>query len=467
MPHQISLDVARRFLAIRHLLAPPRALPPEPESVMAVVDRLGSLQFDPLEVAGRNHDLVLAARIRGYRRDLTDELLYGRRLLFEAYNKSLNLLPTRELPYYRISWDRSAVGRPAELIAEHAALAEKLLAEIVAEGPKCSSDFEQEAAIEWWWGPTLAVRAVLDAMNVAGTLSLARREGNRRFYDLTERLFPADLLATRIPEREQLRHKLLSRYRGHGLLGANGSGELWPGTDSAAVRAELRAELLDRGEIVEVAVDGIRGPRFVIGDELPLLAQAERECAATMPLRPSDGAEDRAFSTGAGLEGEPVRDDRPGGGAIGCSFIAPLDPLMWDRNVLEPLYGFDYRWEVYTPAAKRRWGYYVLPILFGDRLVGRIEPRIDRTRKAIRILGLSWEAGFDPMEAPGFGPAFAAALDDYRQFGDADGVIAPTSPAHRPLFRAVAPQVRLLREAPTAAASRPGGGSVSRRAATS
>jgi hypothetical protein len=145
MPREISIATARRFLAIRHLLAPPRALPASPESVLAVVDRLGSLQFDPLEVAGRNHDLVLAARIAGYRRGLTDELLYGRRLLFEAYNKSLNLLPTRELPYYRISW-QNGDGRAGGLLREQAALAEKLLAAITAEGPKCSSDFERSEA---------------------------------------------------------------------------------------------------------------------------------------------------------------------------------------------------------------------------------------------------------------------------------------------------------------------------------
>ena len=136
MPHQISVPVARRFLAIRHLLAPPRALSASPESVLAVVDRLGSLQFDPLEVAGRNHDLVLAARIAGYRRELTDQLLYGRRQLFEAYNKSLNLLPTRELPYYRIAWTTMGAGWASGLLGEQAALAEKLLATIAAEGPR-------------------------------------------------------------------------------------------------------------------------------------------------------------------------------------------------------------------------------------------------------------------------------------------------------------------------------------------
>src|ERR1035437_483845 len=422
MPRQIGLETARRFLVIRDMLAPARSLPGDPASVLAVVDRLGSLQFDPLDVAGRNHDLVLQARIAGYRRDLTDELLYGRRLLFEAYNKALNLLPTRELPYYRITWQNGADGRAGQLVREQPTLAEKVLAAITAEGPKCSSDFEREAAIDWWWGPTSAARAVLEALTVSGRLGLARRDGNRRYYDLTERLFPPDLLETRIPEREQMRHKLLSRYRGHGLLGAQGSGELWPGTGTAETRTALRRELLERGEIVAVAVDAMRGERYMVGDELPLLAQAEREVAE---------------------ESGP-----DAGGAPCCSFIAPLDPLLWDRGALGPLYDFDYRWEVYTPAAKRRWGYSVLPILFGDRLVGRIEPRIDRAAKAVRILGLTWQPGFEPLDTPGFAESFSDALSAYLAFGEATSLVAPDGPAHRSLFREVAAAVPVRRPAP-------------------
>jgi uncharacterized protein YcaQ len=410
-----------------------------------VVDRLGSLQFDPLNVAGRNHDLVLHARIAGYSRELTDELLYGRRLLFEAYNKALNLLPTSELPYYRITWQTGIDGRAGELVREQAPLAQKVLAEITANGPKCSGDFEREAVIDWWWGPTSAARAVLDALNVCGRLSLARREGNRRYYDLTERLYPADLLATRIPEREQMRHKMLSRYRGHGLLGTQGSSELWPGTGTAANRTALRRDLQDRGEIVAVEVDGMRGERFIVGDELPILAEAERVVAQV-----AGAASAPAGGSAAGA----------GDGAPGCSFLAPLDPLMWDRGALVPLYGFEYRWEVYTPAAKRRWGYYVLPILFGDRLVGRIEPRIDRAAKSVRILGLAWEPGFDPMAAPGFVDAFSAALTAYLAFGGAAELVPPVGPGHRALFRNVA-QVMPIRRAAS-----PGRSARATRAAT-
>ena len=92
----------------------------------------------------------------------------------------------------------------------------------------------------------------------------------------------------------------------------------------------------------------------------------------------------------------------------GVAFLAPLDPLVWDRDLLRSLWDFDYVWEVYVPAAKRRWGYYVLPLLWGDRFVGRIEPRIERKTGTLRILGLWWEDGFDPFGEPGFVDELAA-----------------------------------------------------------
>jgi uncharacterized protein len=432
MPTQISSAAARRFLVLRHLLAPPRSLPPATDSVMRVVERLGSLQFDPLDVAGRNHDLVLQARIAGYRRELTDDLLYRSRSLFETYNKALNLLPTHQLPYYRISWARGLEGRAGQLVGEQAVLADKILAEIRDSGPKCSLDFEREAAIDWWWGPTTAVRAVLEALCVSGTIGLSRRDGNRRYYDLIERLFPAELLAEHVSERDQLRHKLLSRHRAHGLLGGSGSAEIWIGTGKAPLRTELRNELVDRGELVRLTVEGVKGERFVLATELPILARAEAE---------SDSEAARAGAAEAGYAERPA-----------VSFIAPLDPLMWDRALLIPLYDFDYIWEVYTPAAKRQWGYYVLPVLFGDRLVGRIEPRLNRREKSARIASLGFEPGFDPMEAPGFVDAFADALHAYMAFGNAktlDRSDAVAGSANRALFRALAGRVRMKRPAGT------------------
>ena len=384
---------------------------------MTVMERLGSLQFDPLEVAGRNHDLVLLARIDGYRREMTDRLLYEDRVLYETYNKGLSLVPTAELPYYRITWDTNHAEHEGGTFDEHAPLVEELLERIRSGGPMASTDVEPRAAIEWYWRPTNQVRAILEALAEAGILGLARRDGNRRVYDLAERLFAAELLADRRPVEDQRRHKLLSRYRAHGLLGATGPAELWYGTGKAQTeRAVHRRELLETGTIVPVSLEGLKGLRHVLAEDLPLLAEAAAEVAA-----------DAVSGSGP----------RPGGRDPGVAFLGPLDPFVWDRDFLRALYDFDYVWEVYVPPGKRRWGYYVLPVLFGDRLVGRIEPRIERRDGRLVILGLWWEAGFAPLEAPGFVDAFAAALRAHQAFGGVAKVVFPRVARHRAFFRAV------------------------------
>lgn len=385
---------------------------------MRVVDRLGSLQFDPLEVAGRNHDLTLLARVDGYRRPWTEHLLYGDRLLYETYNKMFSLVPTAELPWYRITWDLRHEAHRGGAFDDHAPLVEELLERVRSGGPLSSTDVAPRAAIDWYWRPTNQVRALLEALAEAGILAISKREGNRRIYDLTERLFPAELLARRPHEREQRRHKLLSRYRGNGLLGATGEYTLWAGTGPTAERGALRSELVDMGAITPVTVEGLRGQRFVVTGELPLLDAAEAEITAERD------------------DGTP---GRPAGQDPGAVFLAPLDPLAWDRDLLLRLWGFDYRWEVYVPAAKRRWGYYVLPLLYGDRLVGRIEPRIDRAANTLRVLGVWWEDGFDPLgdANPGFVDAFAGALRAHRDFAGLAKVALPRVARHRELAAAV------------------------------
>lgn len=420
---EISRAVARRYLAIHHVLAPPRSLPAGPDGVMAVFDRLGSIQFDPIEIAGRNHDLVLLARVAGYRREMTERLLYDERVLYETYNKGLSIVPTAELPWYRVAWDRTRLRHEADAFTTHADLVDELLTRIRETGPMSSIDVAPRAAIDWSWRPTNQVRAILEGLAESGILGLARRDGNRRIYDLVERLFPPELLARVVSVREQFRHKLLSRYRAHGLLGQHGSAELWSGTspwlelgDTAGLslktagRRELQAELIRDGLIVPVAVEGVRGPRFLPAGSLPEFEAAEREVAA--------GA-------------------TPGMAPPGVAFLAALDPLAWDRDLLRSLYDFDYLWEVYVPAAKRRWGYYVLPILFGDRLVGRIEPRIERRANALRIVDMWWEEGFDPLAEAGFVDAFGAAIEAHRAFGGVSRVGWPRTARHRALVGAV------------------------------
>jgi uncharacterized protein YcaQ len=280
----------------------------------------------------------------------------------------------------------------SRIVAENADVAGRVLERIRAEGPLSSLDFESErgATTDWFGVPTNTVRAVLEAYAVTGVLGLARRDGNRRYYDLVERLLPVDLLAREIPLSEQLRHKLLSRYRAHGLLGVGGGGDIfngigpakpdprWPGHPG---RTALREELVATGELVPVEVEDVRGKRFVLKAEVGLL-------------------------------------ERPPDPPPSVAFLPPFDPLVWDRGLLGSLFEFEYVWELFVPPAKRRWGWYVLPMLFGDRLVGRIEPRIDRAGGRVQVLGLWWESGFAPR-TEGFVDAMRDALRAYLRFGGA------------------------------------------------
>ena len=384
----VTAEAARRFLVARHFLAPARSLEDGLDAVLEVFRRLGSIQFDPLAVAGRSHDLVLHARVAGYDPAWCD-LLYERREIFEAYNKGLSFVPTSDFPWFRGTWSRQ--GR--RVLAENAQVAERVLERIQVDGPLSALDFERErgATTDWFGMPTNAVRAVLEAYAVTGVLGLARRDGNRRYYDLAERLLPTDVLAREVPLKEQLRHKLLSRYQAHGLLGVGGSGDIFGGIGPAKPdprwpdypgRTVLREELVEGGELVSVEVEGVRGKRFVLREDVELLKA---------PPEPPPSV----------------------------AFLSPFDALVWDRGLLGSLFGFDYVWELFVPPAKRRWGWYVLPMLFCDRLVGRIEPRIDRAGARVEVLDVWWEDGFAPRRAEGFVETMRDALRAYMHFGGA------------------------------------------------
>ena len=357
--------------------------------MLEVFRRLGSIQFDPLAIAGRTHDLVLHARVADYDPAWCDSL-YERRVIFEAYNKGLSFVPTSEFPWFRGTWSRHG----ARVIAENAEVAERVLERIRAEGPLSALDFERArgTTTDWFGLPTNTVKAVLEAYSVTGVLGLARRDGNRRYYDLLERLLPADILARDVPLAEQLRHKLLSRYRAHGLLGVSGANDVFSGIGAAKPdprfpespgRNALREELVERGELVPVEVEGVTGKRFVLAEEVAHLEA---------PPQPTPSV----------------------------AFLPPFDALVWDRRLLGELFGFDYVWELFIPPAKRRWGWYVLPIVFGDRFVGRIEPRIDRAESRVEIVDLWWEEGFAPSRADGFVDAMRDALRAYLRFAGAD-----------------------------------------------
>jgi uncharacterized protein YcaQ len=384
---RVGAEQARRFLVARQLLAPARSVEGGPAGALEVFRTLGSIQYDPIAVAGRSHDLVLHARVAGYEPAWT-ESLYERREIFEAFNKGLSLVPAGDFPWFR----GRAAGHYQRILDDNAEVAGRVLERIRAEGPLSSHDFEREQGptTDWFGAPTNTVRAVLEAYVVTGVLGLARRDGNRRYYDLLERLLPAELLAPDVPFEERLRHRMLSRYRAHGLLGVSGAdtfGGIGPAKPDPRFpgypgRTALREELLGRGDIVPVEVEGVRTRRFVVKEELELLEA---------PPEPPPSV----------------------------AFLSPFDALIWDRDLLGSLFGFEYVWELFVPPAKRRWGWYVLPILFRDRFVGRFEPRIGRDEARVEVVDFWWEDGFEPRRTEGFVDAMRDALGAYLSFADA------------------------------------------------
>ena len=276
---KVTSQDARRFLVARHLLAPARSLQGGPDAVLDFLRRFGSIQYDPISVAGRSHDIVLHARIADYDPAWCD-LLYERRELFEAVNKGLSFILAGDYPWFRGTSSR----RSRQLLAENAEAAERVLERLRADGPLSALDFERQRgeAVDWFGVKTNVVRAVLEAYTVTGVLGLARRDGNRRYYDLIERLLPKKVLAREVPLHDQLRHKMLSRYRAHGLLGASSGGGVFEGLGPAKPdsrfpeypgRTALREQLVEDGELVPVEVEGVRGKRFVVRNEVDLLAR--------------------------------------------------------------------------------------------------------------------------------------------------------------------------------------------------
>ena len=214
-----------------------------------------------------------------------------------------------------------------------------------------------------WHKESPAARSVLEQLYTDGVLLIHHKSGTRKFYDLAEKYLPADLLAAPDPcpdESARLDWRVLRRIGAVGLLW-NRRSDAWLGISMAAEERDAAFARLEKaGRITPVRVEGLRFPLYVLNTDLPLLESVrsgQADCKARL------------------------------------EFLAPLDPMLWDRKLIEALFGFQYSWEIYTPASKRKYGYYVLPVLYGDRLVGRIEPKTDRKANSLTVQNIWFEPG--------------------------------------------------------------------------
>jgi uncharacterized protein YcaQ len=326
--------------------------------VLAAIRRMGALQIDTISVVARSPYLVLWTRIGDYDPRWLDALLAERKL-FEYWSHEACFLPIEDYPLYRHRMlDHGWAGwRYAHRWMDaHREDAARLLQHVRDRGEARSTDFTRtnERGTWWDWKPE---KRMLESLFTAGELMIARREGFQRIYDLRERILPAWDDA-HLPTTDEVRRTLvLNAVRAMGISKAKWVADYFR-MDKTSTKA-IPARLADEGALMRVAVEGWKEPGYVHPDH----AETARSAAAG--------------------RAKPVL----------TTLLSPFDPLIWDRGRASEMFGFEYRIEVYTPAPKRVYGYYVLPILHRGRLIGRLDPKAHRKEGVFEVRALYLEPG--------------------------------------------------------------------------
>jgi uncharacterized protein len=386
--------LARRLILGRQRLAGPPPPAAGPEAIMEVATDLASLQLDPISVVARSHLLVLWSRLGRFDPAELEALLWRERRLFEYWANAAAIVCTEDYPIHSLLMRRYPSARYAHnrrvrlWLAENQALRRSILRQLRAGGPLPSRALEDRARSAWrssGWTQGRNVERMLDVLWTQGRIMVAGRQGQQRLWDLAERWLPPWAPTRRPPEREVVRLAAQRSLRALGVATARDidrhfTAGRYPGLSSVLAGLERSG----RVERVRLADDGTEwpGPWYVHADDLPLLERLQ-----------------------AG-EWQPR-----------TTLLSPFDNLIIDRERTERLFGFHFRMEIYVPKAARRYGYYVLPVLHGDRLIGRVDPAMDRRRGRLVVNAVHAE----PDARPAAGPAVATALHELAAFlGAAD-----------------------------------------------
>ena len=340
------------------------------EGAYAYVRQAGCIQYDPVDVCGKNAELTLQSRVKGFQKSMLSDLLYRDRLLVDYADKELSIWPAEDWPYFSSYRERSkALGASFSGLAE---LEQKALAYIRANGPVSSDTLPIDGEIFWhssmhwsgnWHKKSQAARSVLEQLYTDGTLVIHHKNGSRKIYDLAERYLEASLLEAGQPcadDKALLCWRILRRIGAVGLL--------WDKNSTAFLGIDLNAEkrglalssLESEGAILPVLVEGIKTPFYFRSEDEPLM---------------------QTILAGA-FDSKPRME-----------LLAPLDPMLWDKALVAALWDFRYSWEIYTPADKRKYGYYTLPVLWGENFIGRIESVADRKTDTLRVKNIWFEPG--------------------------------------------------------------------------
>lgn len=364
MSPTLSLNAARSLhLAAQGLFAPPRRKAVKAD-VLDAIRRMAQLQIDTIHVVARSPYLVLFSRLGPYEQRWLDEHL-AEASLFEYWSHEACFLPIESFGLMRhkmlnpvgMGWKYASAWHDT-----HRDAIDTLLAQVRANGPVRSSDFAREDGAKgagWWdWKPE---KRHLEVLFSTGQLMVAARQNFQRVYDVLERVLPHWDDARDLPAREQVLPQLLGQTcRALGIVRADWVADYYR-LPKRAYRDELHA-LADAGELLPVTVEGWKEAAFVHRELADLLARA-----ADGTLRPSV-----------------------------TTLLSPFDPVVWDRRRASALFGFDYTIECYTPAAKRRYGYFCLPILHRGKLIGRVDAKAHRAQGVFELKAVHLEPGVRP-----------------------------------------------------------------------
>jgi uncharacterized protein len=393
----ISSQTRRRFILGQQGLWPGRRWRGKPGLTQAVSQ--GSVvQIDPLQIIARSHDTALYGRVLDYTPELLDELLYRDRFGFD-YGGTVCVYPMSALPYLRVVMERNS-RRPrwAAIAQQHDRAVNEVRAEINARGPLAGRDFKGVSVGPGNYRGTHDTSLALYYLWFSGELMTWGRRRFERLYDLRERIAPPELAHTASPEEAE-DYFMLEPFQRLGLVSARDfrssfSGAIERRLDEAEAGERLSA-LVSAGVLAEVHLESQRLPFYTLTGELAHLEalHAGRVPDDWLPLETTTEEE--------------------------MTVLAPLE-IASARGRAKVLFDFDYVWEVYKPVEQRRWGYYTLPLLWGDRLVARFDARLERTTRTLRVLGFWLEPGITPDAA--FKSALDAGMQRFLMFLGAENI---------------------------------------------
>lgn len=394
-PLIISKQTARRFVLGKQGLWPGRRWKGKKGTAQAI-RACEAVQLDPLNVIARSQDLVLHSRVLDYKPEYLHQVAYEDREFFD-YGGWLAMYPMSDLPYYRFHMEsRARDSYIQRFVPEHHVVLDEVRAELRKRGPLGNRDFNgKRLELQSYRGRKESSVALFD-MWLSGELMIHHREGFERVYDFRENIAPQeyDYVASEKEAEEFFFRKTISfmgLYREPLLKSALGY-DIRRNYSREEI-SKLIEEWIAAGKAQRVQIDGTRDIYLVLGEDVPLLNLLEK------------GKIPKSWHPKEITTLEEV------------TLLAPLD-IVSARGRAKKLFDFDYVWEVYVPAPKRRWGYYVLPILYGDDLVARLDPKLDRTTMTLETKGF-WHEDDAPVKDIEFANALAKGLIRFARFLDA------------------------------------------------